>query len=64
MVQNLLANIGNIREVSLIPGSGQHPGGAYGNVLQYPCLENPKDRGACQAIVLWVTKESDTTEAT
>ena len=27
-----------------------------GNQLQYSCLENPMDRGACQAIVRGVTK--------
>ena len=27
-----------------------------GNLLQYSCLENPMDRGACQAIVHSVTK--------
>ena len=31
--------------------------------IQYSCLENPMDRGACQAIVHRVT-ESDTTEVT
>ena len=29
-----------------IPGSGRSPGGGNGNPLQYPCLENPMDRGA------------------
>ena len=29
-----------------IPGSGRSPGGDHGNPLQYPCLENPIDRGA------------------
>ena len=33
-----------------------------GNPLQYSCLENPMDKGAWQAIVHGVTKESDTTE--
>ena len=32
-----------------------------GNPLQDSCLENPTDRGAWQAIVHGVTKESDTT---
>ena len=62
--QNLPANAGHVREVGLIPGLGRHPGGGYGNALQYPCLENPKDRGAFQATVHCVTEESDTTEAT
>ena len=30
-----------------------------GNPLQYSCLENPMDRGAWQATVHGVTKESD-----
>ena len=29
-----------------ILGSGKSPGEGTGNPLQYPCLENPKDRGA------------------
>ena len=33
-----------------IPGSGRSPGGGCDNPLQYPCLENPMDRGAWQAI--------------
>ena len=31
----------------LIPGSGRSPGEGTGNPLQYSCLENPMDRGAC-----------------
>ena len=30
-----------------IPGSGRSPGEGNGNPLQYSCLENPMDRGAC-----------------
>ena len=33
-----------------VPGSGRSPGGGNGNPLQYPCLENPMDGGAWQAI--------------
>ena len=43
-----------------IPGSGRSPGEGNGNTLQYPCLENPMDRGAWRAMVHGVTKESDT----
>ena len=32
------------------------------NPLQYSCLENPMDRGACQASVQGVAKESDMTK--
>ena len=41
MVKNLLANAGDIRDESLIPGSGRSLGGGHGNPLQYSCLENP-----------------------
>ena len=47
-----------------IRGLGRSPGGGHGNLLQYFCLEDPKDGGAWQALVHRVTKESDTTEAT
>ena len=55
--------IGDIRDMGSIPGSGRSPGGGYGNPLQYSGLENPKDRGAWQAMVHRVAK-SDSTEAT
>ena len=43
--------------VGPIPGSGE----GNGKPLQYSCLGNPTDRGAWQATVYGVTKESDTT---
>ena len=57
VVKNLLANAGST------PGSGRSPGGPHGSPLQYPCSDNPMDRGAWQAMVHRVT-ELDTTEAT
>ena len=48
--------------MGLIPGSGRSPGGGHGDPLQYH-LENPVDRGVCQATVPRTT-ESDTTAAT
>ena len=51
----------NARDAGLIPGSGRSPGERHGNPLQYSCLENPMDRGAWQATLHGVTKESDTT---
>ena len=39
------------------------PGEGNGSPLQYSCLENPMDRGAWQATVHGVAKESDMTEA-
>ena len=52
MVKNPPANAGDIRNMGLIPGSGRSPGGGYGHLFQYSCLEKPMDRGAWRAIVL------------
>ena len=46
----------------MIHGSGRSPGGGNGNLLQYSCLENPRDKGVWQAAVHGVTKEPDMTE--
>ena len=56
VVNNLLANAGDIRDTGLIPGSGRFPERGHGNPLQYSCLENPLDRGACRATVHEVEK--------
>ena len=45
----------NAGDMGLIPGSGRSPGEGSDNPLQYSCLENPMDRGACQGVA-----ESDT----
>ena len=58
-VKNLSANA---RDEGSIPGLERSPGVENGNPLQYSCLENPVDRGAWQATVHGVMKESDTTE--
>ena len=39
-----------------IPGSGRSPGERNGYPLQYSCLENSKDWGACRAIVHSIAK--------
>ena len=59
VVKNLPANAGNSGS---IPRSGRSPGEGNGNPLQYSCMENPIDRGAWQATVHGVAKESDTTQ--
>ena len=56
MVKSLPTKVGDIKDVSLIPGLGRYPGGQHGNPLQYSCLENPMDRGAWGAIVHGVTQ--------
>ena len=40
-------DIRDSRDAGLISGSGRFPGGGHGNPLQYSCLKNPMDRGAC-----------------
>ena len=43
-------------DMGLIPGSGRFSGEGNGNSLQYSCLGNPIDRGACWATVHGVAK--------
>ena len=45
-----------------IPGPGRSPGEGKAYPLQYSCLENPMDRGACPCCSACFRKESDTTE--
>ena len=56
VVKNLPDHVGDIRDPSLIPGSGRSPGGQHSNPLQYSCLENPMDRRGWWATVHRVTK--------
>ena len=63
MVKSPPANAGDVKDTGLIPGLGSFPGGGLGNILQYPCLENPMDRGAWWATVHSVLNWG-TTEAT
>ena len=44
VVKNPPANAG---DAGSVPGSGRSPGEGNGNPLQYSCMENPMDRGAC-----------------
>ena len=41
------ASVYNARDLGSIPGSGRFSGEGNGNPLQYSCLENPMDGGAC-----------------
>ena len=45
-----------------IPGLGRSPGEGNGKPLQYPCLENPMDRGAWWAAVHRISKSPGMTE--
>ena len=49
-------NAGDTRDASLIPRLGRSPGGGNGNPLQYSCLKNSMNGGACQAIVHGIEK--------
>ena len=49
MVKNPSAKAGDVGDTGLVPGSGRSPGEGHGNSLQYSCLENPMDSGACWA---------------
>ena len=37
----------NVGDPGSIPGLGRSPGEGNSNPLQYSCLENPRDGGAC-----------------
>ena len=56
MVKNSPDNIGDIRDMSSIAGSGRSPGGGHGSPLQSSCLENSMDREVWWAIVHRVAK--------
>ena len=56
VVKNPLANAGDIRDLGLIPGSGRSLGEGNDNPLQYSCLENPVDGGACWAAAYGVAQ--------
>ena len=51
----------NAGDAASIPGLGRSPGGRNGNPLQYSCLGSTMDRGAWQATVHGIAKESHTT---
>ena len=59
VVKNLPAHAG---DKGWIPGLGRSPGERNGNPLRHSCLGNPMDRGAYQAAVHRVAKESDMTK--
>ena len=56
VVKNPPANAEDLKEACLTPGLGRSPGGGHSSPLQYSCLENPMDRGACWVTVHRVSK--------
>ena len=56
VIKNLPARAGDVRDSSLIPGTGRSHGRGNGNAFQDSCLENPTDRGAWQATLHEVAK--------
>ena len=55
---------GDIRDVSLIPGSGRSPGGGHGNPLHYSYLEKSYGQRSLVDYSPGDLKELDMTEAT
>ena len=62
VVRNPPANIGDVRDMGLIPGSGRSPGEGNGNPLQCSGLGYPMDTGARGTTVHGDARESDMTE--
>ena len=56
VVKNMPASAADVRDMGLISGLGRSPGEGQHNPLQYPCLENPVDRGAWLATVRGVAQ--------
>ena len=52
----------NTGDLGSIPGLGRSPGGGYGNLLQYPCLENPQGQRSLAGYSPLGHRELDTTE--
>ena len=60
VVNNPPANAGDARDVGSIPGSGRSPEVRSGNLLQYSCLKNSRQK-SLTGYSLWGCKESDMT---
>ena len=56
VVKNSPVKEGDAGDEGLIPGSGRSPEVGNSKSLQYSCLENSMDRGACFATVHGVAK--------
>ena len=58
--KNVLANAGDIRDASSVPGLGTSPGEENGNLLQYSCLEKSTHREVWRDRVHGVTNSQTT----
>ena len=56
VIKNPPTTAGEVRDGNSTPGSGRSSRGGHGNPFQHSCLENPMDRGGCQATVHGVAK--------
>ena len=61
VVKNLPVNAEDAGFMGSVLGWGRSPAEGNGNPLRYSCPGNPMGRGAWQATVHGVAKESDTT---
>ena len=61
VVKNPPSNAGDARDMGSITGSGISHGEGNDTPLQYPCLENPINRGAWWTTIHGVLKEADAT---
>ena len=52
----------NSGDLGSIPGLRESPGEGNGHPLQYYCLENPMDRGACGGATVYRVAELNMTE--
>ena len=52
----------NMGDLGSISGLGRSPGGGYGNLLQYSCLENPYGQRSQVGYSPWGHKELDGSE--
>ena len=59
VVKNLPANVGDIRDSGLIPGSGRSSGEGNGNPLQYSCLGKSHGERNLVGYSPWGHKELD-----
>ena len=64
VVKYLPANVEDVGDANLIPGSGRSPRGGHGNPLQYSCLENAHGQRNLADYSPSGCKESNMTEVT